>query len=236
MTSTAKAPFVKHIATKNLPVSIRPRERLASIGTSALSDAELIAVVLGTGARGTTSLQMAQRLLSRFEMIGKLGAADFSDLANIEGIGPAKAAQILAAVELGKRAASEKSTPRMPLNSPQAAADMLLPKMRYLETEHFQALILNNKNQLIKSVGVSVGALSAAVIHPRELFKTAIRCNAAGVIVAHNHPSGDVVPSREDIILTRRLVEAGRILGIDLIDHLIIGDGRWLSFKEKGYI
>lgn len=236
MTSAAQAPIAKHIATKDLPVSIRPRERLAAAGAERLSTAELIAIVVGTGTRGVSSLQMAERLMGIFGSVGKLGAGAFEDLAAVEGIGSAKAAQLIAAIELGKRAGSEQATTRVSLSTPEKVAVMLMPKMRYLENEHFKALIVNNKNQLIKSVDIAMGGLSAAIIHPRELYKTAIRANGAGLIVAHNHPSGDVAPSREDILLTRRLAEAGRILGIDFIDHIIIGDGCWLSLKEQGLI
>lgn len=236
MTSAAKAPNVKHIVTKDLPESIRPRERLAAIGAARLSNSELIAIVIGTGGRGVTSLQMAEKLMGTFGGVGKLGAGDFHDLAAVAGIGPAKAAQLIAAIELGKRAGSEAASSRTDLSSPEKVAELLMPLMRYLEIEHFKALIVNNKNQLLKSVDIAVGGLSAAIIHPRELYKTAIRANGAGLIVAHNHPSGDVTPSREDIVLTRRLAEAGRILGIDFIDHIIIGDGSWLSLKEQGCI
>lgn len=236
MTSAAQAPNVKHIVTKDLPESIRPRERLAAIGAARLSNSELIAIVIGTGGRGVTSLQMAEKLMGSFGGVGKLGAGDFHDLAAVAGIGPAKAAQLIAAIELGKRAGSEAASSRVDLSSPEKVAELLMPLMRYLEIEHFKALIVNNKNQLLKSVDIAVGGLSAAIIHPRELYKTAIRANGAGLIVAHNHPSGDVTPSREDIVLTRRLAEAGRILGIDFIDHIIIGDGSWLSLKEQGCI
>ncbi len=222
-------------ATKNLPVSIRPRERLAAIGPEKMSDIELLAIVLGTGTRGINSMGMAEGLLARFKKLGTLGAADFSDVESINGIGPAKAAQLLAAVEIGKRASVEESDKKMSLTSPAKVAKLLIPKMRNLEEEHFKALILNTKNQLLRIVDVAVGTLNAAIVHPREIFKIAIRANAAGLIVAHNHPSGDTSPSREDIALTRRLAEAGGILGIEFIDHIIIGDGCWLSMKEKGH-
>ena len=221
--------------TKSLPVSIRPRERLAAIGPAKMSDIELLAIVLGTGTRGLNSIRMAEGLLARFKKIGSLGAADFSDVASINGIGPAKASQLLAAVELGKRACVEESDKKISLTSPAKVAKLLIPKMRHLEEEHFKALILNTKNQLLRVVDVAVGTLNAAIVHPREIFKIAIKANAAGLIVAHNHPSGDTNPSREDIALTRRLAEAGRILGIEFIDHIIIGDGCWLSMKEKGH-
>lgn len=236
MTSAAHAPTVKHIVTKELPVSIRPRERLAAVGAGRLSSSELIAIIIGTGKRGMTSLQMAEKIMGTFDGVGKLGAGDFNDIAAVEGMGPAKAAQLLAAIELGKRAGSEKSTSKPRLSSPLRVAEMLMPEMRHLEIEHFKALIVNNKNELLKQVDVAMGGLSAAIIHPRELYKAAIRANGAGLIVAHNHPSGDITPSREDVLLTRRLAEAGRILGIDFIDHIIIGDGCWLSLKEQGFL
>lgn len=209
---------------------------MALVGAARMSDVELVAIILGTGSRGESSLRLAERLVTRYEKVGRLGAAEIEELAEIEGMGPAKAAQVLAAVELGKRAGHELVTGKPMLDSPDKVAGFLMPTMRYLETEHFTALIVNNKNQLIKSVDIAIGSLSAAIIHPRELYKAAIRANGAGLIAAHNHPSGDTTPSREDIVLTRRLAEAGRIIGIELIDHVIIGDGRWLSLKEKGFL
>lgn len=235
MTPTAHAPTAKNVAIKELPVSARPRERLAAGGVGAMSDTELLAIVIGTGSRGESSLRLAERLISKYRLIGKVGG-DFDELAGTCGIGPAKAAQIVAAIELGKRAVNESAGKKQVFASPDVVAAWLMPKMRDLESEHFRALILNTRNQLLKSVDIAVGSLSAAIIQPRELFKTAIRANGAAIIAAHNHPSGDVTPSREDIILTRRLAEAGRILGIEFIDHLIIGDGCWVSLKEKGYL
>lgn len=232
----AKAPVAKHMTTKDLPASIRPRERIEAVGAAGLSDSELLAIVLGTGAKGVTSVRMAEEVLKRFGRVGRLGAADFEELASIHGIGQAKAAQLLAAIELGKRVAGEKAPKRQSLNAPEKVADLMMPKMRHLEREHFMALIVNTKIQLLKLVEIAIGGLAAVIINPRELYKAAIRANGAGLIVVHNHPSGDVQPSREDIVLTRRLAEAGRILGIDFIDHVIIGDGCWFSLKEKGYI
>jgi len=201
-----------------------------------MSDSELIAIILGTGTRGANSIRVAEYLLAKFGQVGKLGLADLEDVANTKGVGNAKAAQIIAAIELGKRVSGAKAYAKPYLTSPDKVAEMLVPEMRYLEKEHFKALILNTRNQLLKSVDVSVGGLNAAIIRPRELYRLAIKANGAGMIVAHNHPSGDVTPSREDIVLTRRLAEAGRILGIDFVDHIIVGDDCWLSLKEKGYL
>ncbi len=235
MTAAVDKSVTKHITTKELPESIRPRERLALNGAEKMSDTELIAIILGTGTRGINSMRMAEKLMAGFKRIGRLGAADYSDVSAVSGIGPAKAAQLLAAVELGKRVSYEEPNKKISLTSPGRVVEMLIPKMRNLEEEHFVALIVNTKNCLLKMVDVAVGTLSSAIVHPRELFKTAIRANGASLIVAHNHPSGDVEPSREDIELTRRLIEVGQILGIELIDHIIVGDGSWLSLKEQGY-
>jgi DNA repair protein RadC len=232
-----QAPFGKHLTTKNLPESLRPRERLAAVGAQRLSDCELIALVIGTGARGVNSMSLAQEICCRFEKRhGRLASADLPELSAVPGVGPAKAAQLLAAIELGKRSVIEKTPEKESLASPEQVVRCVMPKMRHLEREHFAALIVNTKMRLIDYVEIAIGGLNSAIIHPRELFKQAVRANGAGLIAVHNHPSGDPNPSREDIMLTRRLVEAGKLLGIDLIDHVIIGDGCWVSLKERGDI
>jgi DNA repair protein RadC len=232
-----QAPFKKHFTTKDLPESLRPRERLAAVGAQRLSDSELIALVIGTGAKGVSSMSLAQEIFCRFERrLGRLAAADLPELSAVPGVGPAKAAQLLAAIELGQRSAVGKTPEKESLASPEQAARYVMPKMRHLEREHFAALIVNTKMRLIKYVEIAIGGLNSAIIHPRELYKPAVRANGAGLIAVHNHPSGDPDPSREDIILTRRLAEAGKLLGIDLIDHIIIGDDCWVSLKERGHI
>lgn len=234
--STVNKP-IGNITTKNLPSSLRPRERLASVGPAQMSDAELLAIVLRTGTRGLNSTRLAERLIQAFDgEVGRLGRAELEELGDIEGVGPAKASQIVAAIELGKRIAAAKPSRRLSLGSPEKVAALLMPRMRDLEREHFVALIVDSKLRLKKEVDIAIGGLNAAIIHPRDLYKTAIRSNGSGLIVAHNHPSGDVSPSREDIMLTKRLSEAGKILGIEFHDHVIIGDGQWLSLKEKGVI
>ncbi len=236
MTTAAEKP-IKHITTKDMPTSIRPRERLRDFGAATLSTAELLAIILGTGARGVTSIRLAERIINEFDAgVGRLGQVELEELAAIPGVGQAKASQVVAAVEFGRRLSLAKPSSRVSLASPERVADKLMPRMRDYEREHFVALIVDAKIRLKKEVEVAVGGLSAAVIHPRDLYKQAIRANGAGLIVAHNHPSGDIKPSREDIVLTRRLSEAGKILGIDFHDHIIIGDGRWLSLKEQGYL
>jgi DNA repair protein RadC len=235
MTAVTKA-SIKHITTKELPTSVRPRERMAAAGPESMSASELIAIILGTGTKGITSIRLAENIMYEFDdRIGRLGQADLEELAGIGGVGPAKACQVLAAIELGKRVAIAKPSRRESLTSPERVACLLMARMRDLEREHFVALIVDTKIRLKKEVDIAIGGLNAAVIHPRDLFKAAIRANGSGLIVAHNHPSGDTTPSREDIVLTKRLSEAGKILGIEFHDHVIIGDGRWLSLKEKGY-
>ncbi len=236
MTTAAKKP-VRHITTKNLPTSIRPRERLRDYGASKLSTAELIAIILGTGARGVTSTRLAEKIVEEFDQgAGRLGRLELEELSDIQGIGEAKASQILAAIELGRRVAQAKPSRRISLAAPAKVAELLMSRMRAYEREHFVALIVDAKIRLKKEVEVAVGGLSAAIIKPRDLYKQAIRANGSGLIVAHNHPSGEVAPSREDIVLTKRLMEAGKILGIDFHDHIIIGDGHWISLKEQGYL
>lgn len=236
MKAAAEKP-VRHITTKNMPTSTRPRERLRDYGAPQLSTAELIAIILGTGARGVTSTHLAERIVEEFDGgAGRLGRLELEELAEIPGIGEAKASQMVAAVELGRRVAGAKPAKYISLASPEKVAALLMPRMRDYEREHFVALIVDAKLCLKKEVEVAVGGLTAAIIHPRDLYKQAIRANGCGLIVAHNHPSGEVTPSREDVILTKRLMEAGKILGIDFHDHIIIGDGRWMSLKEQGYL
>lgn len=223
---------------KDLPASERPRERLLQVGAEALSDAELLAILLRTGTPRATAVQVAQRLL-------KLGAeraghplrylltAPADELAAEPGVGLAKAAQIKAALELGRRL--QQAAPARPrVHSPEDAAALVMAQMRHLDREQFQVLLLDTKHQVLAIELISVGSLNSTVVHPRELFKIAIRRSAHAVILVHNHPSGDPTPSREDVDLTRRLVQAGRILGIEVLDHLVIGDGRFVSLRRRG--
>ncbi len=218
---------------KQLPPSVRPRERLIEGGPAALSDAELLGILLRTGKKGETAVELGTRILAELGDVGKLAGATPEELCRVTGIGAAKATQVLAAIELGKRAASRVPAAREDLSNPEAVSRMLMPEMRYLDKEHFKALVLNVKNRLIKAIDVSVGSLSSSIVHPREVFKVAVRLSGAAVIVAHNHPSGDPTPSMEDILLTKRLAKAGEILGIDLLDHVILGDGVFVSLRER---
>lgn len=227
---------VYRVSIKSLPQDLRPRERLAAGGPEALSNAELLAIILRTGWQQENALDLAQRLLAEPRGLRFLAEASFEELASFKGVGPAKAAQVKAAVELGRRLAQAGRVGRPVIHSPLDVAALLMEEMRYLDREHFRALSLNTKNQVLSLDNISIGSLNSSIVHPREVFKRAITNSAAAVILVHNHPSGDPAPSREDIEVTKRLVQAGKILGIAVLDHIIIGDGRYLSFKEKGLL
>ncbi|MEW6523778.1 MAG: DNA repair protein RadC [Bacillota bacterium] len=214
---------------KDLPASERPRERLAMLGTRALTDTELVAILLGSGTRSKTALEVARCLLQG-EGIRVLAQASVDELAREPGIGLAKACVLKAAAEIGRRLASS-SMDRAVVRSPGDVGDLLMEDMRYLDREHFRIVMLNTKNQVLGVESVAVGSLNAAIVHPREIFKSAITRSAAAVVLVHNHPSGDPTPSQEDIQITRRLVEAGRLLGIEVLDHVVIGDNRYLSLR-----
>jgi DNA repair protein RadC len=225
---------IYQINIKALPEDLRPRERLAASGPEELANFELLAIILRTGWRQENALALAQRLLAKPYGLRFLAEVSFTELAAIKGLGPAKAAQIKAAVELGRRLAQMGQARRPAIHSPADVARLLMEDMRYLDREHFRSLALNTRNQVLAVNRISVGSLNSSIVHPREVFKQAISSSAAAVILVHNHPSGDPAPSSEDIEVTGRLVQAGNILGITVLDHIIIGDGRYLSFKEKG--
>ncbi|AEE91685.1 putative DNA repair protein [Tepidanaerobacter acetatoxydans Re1] len=224
------------ILIKDLPIEERPRERLQKYGAQALSDAELLAVLIRTGTRSESALVLAQRILKGD--IGKSGLAyvvdsSVEELSKIKGIGTAKAVQIKAAVELGRRIASYNQRKQVIIKSPLDVKDLLMEEMRFLEKEYFKTILLNVKNHVISIEDISIGSLNSSIVHPREVFKPAIRRSSASILLVHNHPSGDTTPSREDIEVTERLVEAGKILGINVLDHIIIGSDSIISLKEK---
>ncbi|GBC99117.1 hypothetical protein HRbin17_01638 [bacterium HR17] len=221
---------------KELPRELRPRERLADYGAAALSDAELVAIILRTGSQEATALELAHRLLLQFGGLSGLWRCALTELAQVKGVGMAKACQLKAALELGRRAFDAGRTERPLVHAPADAARLVMSEMRYLDREHLKVILLNIRNQVLDVVTVSVGTLSASLAHPRECFKEAIRQSAAAVIFVHNHPSGDPTPSPEDIALTRQLVDAGRLLGIEVLDHLVIGDGTFVSLRERGLL
>ncbi|MFZ5687601.1 MAG: RadC family protein [Bacillota bacterium] len=221
---------------KDLPEEMRPRERLVAVGAQGLSSPELLAILLGTGTAGETALELAASILSRPSGVSYLAEASLEDLKAVKGVGFAKAAQIKAAVELGRRIAIASYGDQPLIKSPEDVAALLMEEMRWLDREYFKVLSTNSKNRLLAADTVSIGHLSGSLVHPREVFKNPIKRSAAAVILVHNHPSGDPAPSREDIEVTKRLWEAGKILGIDVLDHVIIGDNRYISLKERGII
>lgn len=221
---------------KELPEDIRPRERLMNEGAEALSDIELLAILLRTGSREVTALDLASLVMVRFKSLRLLVDATVEELSEVKGVGPAKASQVKAALELARRLSQFSDLPRPVIKSPDDAAGLVMEEMRHLDREHFRALLLNTRNQVIGTDKVSVGTLNSSTVHPRELFRSAIKRSAASVILVHNHPSGDPTPSREDLDITGRLSEAGKIIGIEVLDHIIIGDNKFTSFKAKGLI
>lgn len=225
-----------HVKLKDVPKAERPRERLLQYGSTHLSNKELIALLLGSGTRNESVLDLANRVLMHFEGLKLLKEATIEELTAIKGIGPARGVIILAALELGERLNKYKPTERYVVRSPEDGADYVMEEMRTLDQEHFIALFLNTKNQIIHSQTIFIGTLNSSVVHPREIFREAVRRSSASIIVAHNHPSGDPTPSPEDINVTKRLVKAGKIMGIEVLDHLVIGDGKFISLKEKGHL
>jgi DNA repair protein RadC len=222
-----------------LPKEERPRERLERYGAQVLSDAELLALLIRTGTPAESALVLAQRILKGDGAKSGLAfVADSSieELSRIKGIGLAKSVQIKAAVELGRRISSYTGQNPTVINTPVDVKNLLMEEMRFLEKEHFKVILLNIKNHVISVEDISVGSLNSSIVHPREVFKPAIRRSSASMILVHNHPSGDPTPSREDIEITRRLIEAGKILGIEVVDHVIIGNGIYISLREKGII
>jgi DNA repair protein RadC len=219
---------------KELPEEERPRERLERCGAHALNSAELLAIILRVGTRDENVIRVAQRLLASYGGLAGLHQMPFSDLVAIKGLGLAKAAQLKAAFELGRRLLNAVPEERYTVKSPEDAARLLMLEIGALEQEHLTAIILNTKNQVLKVHPIYVGSLNSASVRVGELFREAIRINAAAIIVAHNHPSGDPTPSPEDVSVTRQMVEAGKLLNVDVLDHLVICQARWVSLKERG--
>jgi DNA repair protein RadC len=212
----------------------RPRERLAKLGAQVLSNPELLAILLRVGIPGENAVQVGQRLLSIFNGLTGLHKASFEDLCEQNGIGPAKAAQIKAAIELGRRLTWEVPEDRAAIHSPADAAALVKYEMSALEQEELWVMLLDTRNRLIHLDKLYRGSLNSSMVRVGEVFKNAIRRNAASVLILHNHPSGDPSPSPEDVALTRSIVAAGKLLDVDVVDHLIIGGSRFVSLKEKG--
>ncbi|MDD4801810.1 MAG: DNA repair protein RadC [Syntrophomonas sp.] len=220
---------------KDMPTNMRPREKLLAHGENTLNNHELLAIILGKGTKEISALELANRLLDTYKGLRRLQEVSLEELRQEKGIGLAKAASIKAALEIGRRISIDVEIRNL-IRSPLDVQKTLVQEMRVYDREHFVVLYLDRKGGLIVKEDISVGGLHSSIVHPREVFKTAVKRSAASIILAHNHPSGDPAPSREDIEITRRLVEAGHIMGIEVLDHVIIGENVYCSLKEKGLL
>lgn len=218
----------------DLPDDERPRERLLHVGPSAVSTAELLAIILRVGVEGENVVRVAQRLLAKYGGLSGLARASTSELRTEKGLKEAKIAQIKAAFELGRRLLVEAPDERPTITSPADAANLLLGEMSLLEQENMRVILLDTRNRVLSIQTIYQGSLNTTMVRVGELFREAVRANCAALIVAHNHPSGDPSPSPEDVAITRDMVSAGKLLGIDVLDHLVIGRQRFVSLKERG--
>jgi DNA repair protein RadC len=218
----------------DLQESERPRERLKSRGAGALTDAELLAILLRVGMPGENAVEMGQRLLQNLDGLDGIQRAPFEELMNEPGIGEAKAAQIKAAIELGQRLTGQEHRERVTINKPADAAALLQYEMSALEQEHLRVILLDTRNHVLDTKEIYHGSVNTAQVRPADVFKPAIRRSATALIVVHNHPSGDPTPSPDDVAVTRELVKAGELIDIKVLDHIIIGQGRHVSMKERG--
>jgi DNA repair protein RadC len=218
----------------DLHESERPRERLSTLGPQALTNAELIAILLRVGVVGENAVEVGQRLLQKFGGLRGLHRAPIKELIDQHGIGEAKAAQLKAAIELGRRLTVEAPEERLAINSPADAAALVQYEMSALEQEHLRVILLDRRNRVLEIVEVYKGSVNSSQVRVGELFKEAIRTNSSALIVIHNHPSGDPTPSPDDVAVTRAITQAGKLLDVDVLDHLVIGQGKWVSLKERG--
>ena len=221
---------------KTVAAHDRPREKLQRLGSSALGDNELMAIVLGHGRANASALDLANTLLAGIGGADGLARARLEDLTKIDGIGPARAAQILAAVELGRRTLTRGGRQRVQVTSPRIVADLLLPQYGNRPVEQFGVVLLDTKHRVLRTTILSVGTLDSSIVHPREIFREATAAGAAAIVLFHNHPSGDPEPSEDDLRLTQRMMAAGVLMGIDVIDHVILADVKYCSLREKGLI
>ncbi len=219
---------------RDMPQDDRPRERLMQVGATAVSTAELLAIILRTGVGGENVLRLSERLLATFKDLPGISRASISELTQVKGIGPAKAIEVKAALEIGRRLMATAPQEKAVVSSPADAANLLMSEMTFLEKEHLRLILMDTRNKVLATPTVYIGSLNASVVRIGELFRAALKENAAALIVAHNHPSGDPSPSPEDIKVTRQLVQAGKLLDIDVLDHIIIGRQRFVSLKERG--
>jgi DNA repair protein RadC len=228
-------PENKSFTIHDLPNSERPRERLQRLGAENLAAQELLAIILGRGINGESVMVTVQRLFDKFMTLDGIAEASVEELHRIRGIGLAKACQIRAAFELANRwDNSQPTATRLFINNPEEAFSELKGKCRGQKKEHFWAILLDTRNRIIKTVEISIGSLDTSIVHPRELFKEAIAASASSMIVAHNHPSGNPEASQDDIKLSHRLKAAGELVGIEVVDHIILGEGKYISMKREG--
>lgn len=218
----------------DLDYTERPRERLAKLGAGVLSTAELLAILIRVGVEGENAIQVGQRLLKDFQGLHGLQRAGYSEICAQHGIGPAKAAQIKAAIDLGRRLSAHSPQEKPTIHCPEDAADLVRYEMSALEQEQLRVLLLNTRNQVLQISTIYQGSLNSSQVRIGELFKSAIRSNAAAVIIVHNHPSGDPSPSPDDVAITKAIIEAGKLLDIQVLDHVIIGQGSFVSLKKRG--
>ncbi|WP_090438966.1 RadC family protein [Natronincola peptidivorans] len=220
-----------------MPPCERPREKLLANGVNALSNTELLAILLSTGTKEMSAIDLAKNIIcSSKEGIRFFADCTMEELRSINGVGMAKASQIIAAVELGKRIALTTKANNYKIKSPDDVSLLVMEEMRYLKKEYFNIILLNTKNEVIDIENISIGSLNSSIVHPREVFIRAIKRTSSSIILVHNHPSGDPTPSPEDVNITKRLVESGKLIGIEVLDHIIIGDNIYSSLKEKNMI
>jgi DNA repair protein RadC len=223
-----------HLRIKDLPPNTKPRERLRDCGAAALSDTELLAILLRVGVEGVNVIELAQQLLVDYGGWAGLQRLDFHEMCKVHGLGEAKTSTLKAALEIGRRLLLTGEAERFQIKSPQDAAQLLLLEMGHLDQEHLRTVLLDTKNRVQSITTIYVGSLNASMVRVGEVFKAALRQNSASLIVAHNHPSGDPTPSPEDVLVTREIVAAGQLLDVEVLDHLVIGQGRYVSMRERG--
>jgi DNA repair protein RadC len=233
-----QTPGVSGISIKDIPEAERPYEKFVKYGADSLTDSELLAIIIRTGSKGISALDLSRKILSNKSENNLLSIMHISldELTKIEGIGKVKAIQILCIAELSKRIAKSCAKEKLNFNKPSTIAEYYMEVLRHKEAECLMAIFLNSKCEMIKEVVISNGTVNQTIASPREVYIEALRCNAVNLILLHNHPSGNPEPSKDDIITTRRIKEAGKIIGINVIDHLIIGDNKYISLKEKGFL
>lgn len=227
-----------NISIKDLPSTERPREKLLTLGAKSLSNTELLAILLHSGTKKKSVIEVAQELLTKYKLEDFVSMVNNSpqELSAIKGLGPAKIATLLASIELGLRLAEQPTSEKISIKKPQDVANFVMPRLRYEKKEHFSLLLLDTKNHIIAFSDISIGSLNASIVHPREVFRCAINYCSSAIILVHNHPSGDPTPSIEDINITKKLINGGKILDIEILDHIIIGDNKFTSLKQQGMI